>query len=183
MESLTPGGRKSLSVVYEPMGTWLREDCYRVSCMSFSRLNVVFNSDSRWLQLDLGSDHWSKAIEAPSCKLTLLLLASWHIILSRRDDSTMPMTQWPQQSLPFQPCSVGRERRRRRNLRRMRHAVIPIVSFHSSVNGLIHMHRIFIETMLLALKGCGVVPLKCEPRHSEQLRPCAPSVEPIWPTC
>jgi hypothetical protein len=56
---------------------------------------------------------------------------SWHIILSRRDDSTMPMTQWPQQSQPFQPCSIGREKRRRRNLRRMRHAVIPIVSFHS----------------------------------------------------
>src|ERR1700680_3988318 len=97
----------------------------------FPRLNVVFNSNSRWLQLDLGSDDRSKAIEAPSCKLTLLLLVSWHIILSRRDDSTMPMTQWPQQSQPFQPCSIGRENRRRRNLRRMRHAVIPIVSFHS----------------------------------------------------
>jgi hypothetical protein len=85
-------------------------------------------------QLQLPAEHRFNAIEAPRGGLTLLLPVSWHIVLDRIGDSTMPLIQWPQQSQPFQPGSIGRERRRRRSSRRMRYAMIFIVSLRLNTN-------------------------------------------------
>jgi hypothetical protein len=151
-ECLTLGGRKSLGIVSEPMGIWLREDCYIVSCILFSTIEDALH----WKTLgapkfDERSDHWYNAIQATYCKLTLLLPVSWHIVLSRKGDSTTPMTQWPQQSQPSQPYSIERERRRGGSLRRSRYAVIPNCQHSPQCQYSSHIHRSFIESMLFVL--------------------------------
>ncbi len=55
------------------------------------------------------------------------------------------------------------------------------VSFHLNPNDQPVIQGSFVESILLPVVG-GLVPWECEPRHSEQLRPCALSAELIWPT-
>ena len=181
MACLTLGGRKSLSIVREPMGIWSRGDYSTVSDRSFRVVEDALHCDF----LDAPSSIYLQSIDPTLLKhqdsrLTLLLSVSWHITLSRIDDNTMPLTRWPRQSQQFQPCSIGRANRRRSSMRR--HAAKSSVSHYLNPNDQIVIHGSFVESILVAGIG-GLVPWKCEPRHSEQLRPCALSAELIWPTC